>query len=163
MEIEIIFKHFINWSLSQEHLRYIYSKAIQVPLYWYLATHTILYNLWYVRRFCSSCYNESTYSFDSVVVSGILFRGVIKKLKLKNFNKKRTWIYWVIDKKKKKSITISFYKFSNFELLHDSSLWVFIVNVGSYDHFILLSLSNIFIFMQLLLFICYYFYKNILN
>ena len=33
----------------------------------------------------------------------------------------------------------------------------------NYDHFILLSLSNIFIFMQLLLFICLCFYKNILN
>ena len=33
----------------------------------------------------------------------------------------------------------------------------------SYDHFILLSLSNIFIFMQLLLFICLCFYNNILN
>ena len=33
----------------------------------------------------------------------------------------------------------------------------------SYDHFILLSLPNIFIFMQLLLSICYFFYKNILN
>ena len=33
----------------------------------------------------------------------------------------------------------------------------------SYNHFILLSLSNIFIFMQLLLFICLCFYNNILN
>ena len=33
----------------------------------------------------------------------------------------------------------------------------------SYDLFILLSLSNIFIFMQLLLFICLCFYNNILN
>ena len=36
----------------------------------------------------------------------------------------------------------------NFKLLHESSLLVFIANVGSsYDHFILLSLSNIFIFI----------------
>ena len=47
--------------------------------------------------------------------------GGITKLKLKNFNEKRTWIYQVINQKKKK-FTISFYKFSNFKLLHDSSL-----------------------------------------
>ena len=35
---------------------------------------------------------------------GILFRGVIKEIKLKNFNKKRTWIYQVIDKKKKNEV-----------------------------------------------------------
>ena len=83
----------------------------------------------------------------SVAALRILFMGVIKKLKLKIVNKKRTWIYQVIDKKKKK---LHFPYFSNFELLHDSSLWVFIANVDSYDHFILLNLSNIFIFMQLL-------------
>ena len=38
-----------------------------------------------------------------------------------------------------------------------------VVNVDKYDHFILLSLYNIFIFMQLLSSICHYFYKNILN
>ena len=64
---------------------------------------------------------------------------------------------------KKKSFTIFFYKFLNFELLHDSSLWVFIANVASYDHFILLSLFNIFIFIQLLLSMLHCFYKNILN
>ena len=42
-------------------------------------------------------------------------------------------------------------------------LLLFIVNIGKYDHFILLSLYNIFIFMQLSLSICYCFYKNILN
>ena len=39
---------------------------------------------------------------------GILFRGVIKEIKLKNFNKKRTWIYQVIDKKKKKMKSYNF-------------------------------------------------------
>ena len=51
----------------------------------------------------------------------------------------------------------------------------FIAIIGSYDlfffffffetddHFILLGLSNIFIFMKLLLSICLCFYKNILN
>ena len=68
----------------------------------------------------------------------------------------------LLTKKKNWSFKISFYKFSNFELLYDSSLWVFITIVGNYDYFILLSLSNIFIFMQLLLSICLYFYKNIL-
>ena len=32
---------------------------------------------------------------------GIFFRGVVKNLNENFFNKKRTWIYWVIDKKKK--------------------------------------------------------------
>ena len=68
----------------------------------------------------------------SVAVPGILFRGVIKKFKLKKkIDKKRTWIYRVIDKKK----NMNFYNFLlqvfNFELLHDSSLWVFITNMGS--------------------------------
>ena len=38
-----------------------------------------------------------------------------------------------------------------------------IVNVGGCDHFILLSLSKIYIFMHSLLSICYCFYKAILN
>ena len=71
--------------------------------------------------------------------------GSFKNLNEKNNNKKRTWIYWVIEKKNW-SFTILFYKFSNFELLYDSSLWVFIIIVSRYDHFILLSLSYIFIF-----------------
>ena len=44
---------------------------------------------------------------------------------------------------------------------HDNSLSI--VNVGRYDYFILLSSYNLFIFMQLSLSICHYFYKNILN
>ena len=73
-----------------------------------------------------------------VAAPGILFRG-----SLKNFNKK-TRIYRIIDQKKKIikfntwSFTIFFYKFSNFKLLYDSSLWVSIVNVGSYEAMIIL-------------------------
>ena len=59
---------------------------------------------------------------EAVAVPGILFRGSLKK-----FNKKRTWKYWVTDKNNNNnnntwSFTISFYKYSNFELLYDSLL-----------------------------------------
>ena len=71
----------------------------------------------------------------TVAAIEILFRGIIKKFKLKKIKKKLEYIE--LDKKKKTwFFTISFYKFSNFELLHDSSLWVFIANMGSYDYFI---------------------------
>ena len=85
-----------------------------------------------------------------MVALGIFFWGERKSLKNLNenfYNKKRIWIYRVLDKKKKKKVLQFPSKFSNFELLHDSSLWVFIAIVDSYDHFILLSLSSIFIFM----------------
>ena len=42
-----------------------------------------------------------------------------------NNNNNNTW-----------SFTIFLYKFSNFELLYDSSLWVFIANVGNYESMI---------------------------
>ena len=38
-----------------------------------------------------------------------------------------------------------------------------ILNLNKSDYFILLRWYNIFILLQLLLFICYYFYKDILN
>ena len=57
-----------------------------------------------------------------------------KSLRNLNNNKKKTWTYRVIDHKKKKKktwiFTISYYKFSNFELLHNNSLWVFIYNMN---------------------------------
>ena len=43
----------------------------------------------------------STYTILLVAAQEILFRGAIKKFKL---NKKRTWIYQVIDHKKKKKL-----------------------------------------------------------
>ena len=82
---------------------------------------------------------------------------------MKIFIIKREFEYIEFSTKKKKKVLQFPSKFSNFELLHDSSLWVFIAIVDSYDHFILLSLSSFFIFMQLLLSICLCFYKNILN
>ena len=82
---------------------------------------------------------------------GILFRESLNNLNEKILIKRKFEYIELL--KKKKGFTISFYKFSNFELLHGSSLWVFIVIVGSYGHFILLSLSNIFIFI---LCCCYY-------
>ena len=67
---------------------------------------------------------------------------------MKIFIIKREFEYIEFSTKKKKKKVLQFpSKFSNFELLHDSSLWVFIAIVDSYDHFILLSLSSIFIFM----------------
>ena len=60
----------------------------------------------------------------------ILFRSNEQNLNEKNLNKKKIWKYWVIHKKNKRNFTISFYKFSNFELLRD---WVFIAIVSSYD------------------------------
>ena len=47
------------------------------------------------------------------------------------------------------------------ELLHDSSLSIFIIyyQCARCDHFILLSLYNIYLFLCS----CHYFYKNILN
>ena len=85
--------------------------------------------------------------------SGILLGRSLKKLKWKKNLVKRKLEYIELSIIIKKKITISFYKFSNFELLHDSSLWVFIVIEGSYDYFTLLSLTNIFIFI---LCSCYY-------
>ena len=66
---------------------------------------------------------------------------------MKIFIIKREFEYIEFSTKKKKKFLKFPSKFSNFELLHDSSLWVFIAIVDSYDHFILLSLSSIFIFM----------------
>ena len=76
-------------------------------------------------------------------------------------------------KKKTHTHTHKYMKFYNF------LLWVFIfwdqymivhyqlslsiVNVARCDYFILLNFVKIYIFMQLLLSICHYFYKNILN
>ena len=60
---------------------------------------------------------------------------------LKNFNKKNLNISNYQQQKKKFntwSFTILLYKFSNFKLLYDSSLWVSIVNVGSYEAMIML-------------------------
>ena len=96
-------------------------------------------------------FQSNSVYFDSYYLIWLRFwefclRESLRNLNLKNFNKKRTWTYWVITQKKKKSFTIFFYKFLNFELLHDSLLWVFIANVCSYNHFIILSISNIFIF-----------------
>ena len=89
--------------------------------------------------------------------------GLLRNLNLKNLNKKRTRKYQVIDQKKKKKHEILQFPsyFSNFELLHNISLCLFIAYVGSIEHFILLSLSNVFILMQLSLSICYCFYKKI--
>ena len=51
------------------------------------------------------------------------------------------------------------------KLLHNGSLLVVIIycQCGRCDYFILLYLYNIFIFMQLSLNICHFFYKNILD
>ena len=73
-----------------------------------------------------------------VAAPGILFRGSLKIL-----IKKLEYIELSTKKKKKIkfntwSFTIFFYKFSNFKLLYDSSLWVSIVNVGSYEAMIIL-------------------------
>ena len=50
--------------------------------------------------------------------------------------------------------------FRNYSL-EDRELHIF--NVNKSDYFILLCWYNIFILLPLLLFICHYFYKNILN
>ena len=93
----------------------------------------------------------------------------------KKINKKRAWINQVIDdddnnnnnnqkKKKKMKFNNFFLQVFKFEFLYDSSLWVFITIVSSYDYFILLSLSNIFVFIQLLsIYLCFYQKKNKLN
>ena len=52
---------------------------------------------------------------------------------MKIFLIKREFEYIELSTKKKKKFTISFYKFFNFELLHDSSLYLFITIVGSYE------------------------------
>ena len=94
----------------------------------------------------------------------IFSMGVIKKLKLnKNLIKKITWIYWVIEKKKNTQIheILQFYS-TSFHILkssHDSFLYDFIIYFQfKYDRFILLSLYNIFVFMQLWLYICQIFF-----
>ena len=104
-----------------------------------------------------------------VVVLGIFSRGVIKKLKFnKNFNlKKKTWIYWVIENKNTQIHKILQFPSTSFHVLklsHYSLLLVFIIYCQyKYDHFILLNLYNIFVFMQLWLYICHFFFINILN
>ena len=40
---------------------------------------------------------------------------------------------------------------------------LFIVHMSRFDHFILFSLYNFYILIQLSLFFCHYFYKNILT
>ena len=106
----------------------------------------------------------------TVAAPEILFRRVIKKLKLKKkFNKKRIWIYQVIDKKLIIKHEVLQFLFTSFQILnyyviiHYECLLLMWVALRAYDHFILLSLPNIFIFMQLLLSICLCFYKNILK
>ena len=54
----------------------------------------------------------------SVAALRILFMGVIKKLKLKIVNKKRTWIYQVIDKKKKNYIFLIFQILNCYMIVH---------------------------------------------
>lgn len=106
-----------------------------------------------------------------VVALGIFSRGVIQKLKFnKNFNskkKKKTWIYWVIKNKNTQIREILQFPSTSFHVLklsHYSLLLVFIIYCQyKYDHFILLSLYIIFVFMQRWLYICHFFYKNILN
>ena len=83
---------------------------------------------------------------------------------------KKNLVYIELSKKKKKHKqiykilqfpSISFHILKSF---HDSLLYVFIIYCEcNYDNFILLSLYNIFVFMQLWLYICHFFYKNILN
>ena len=49
------------------------------------------------------------------VALGIFFRGVVKNLNENFFNKKRTWIYWVIDKKTKE---VSQFPSTSFQILN---------------------------------------------
>ena len=101
----------------------------------------------------------------------IFSMGVIKKLKLnKNLIKKNNLNILSYRKKKNTQIyeILQFYS-TSFHILkssYDSFLYDFIIYCQfKYDRFILLSLYNIFVFMQLWLYICqkFFFYKNILN
>ena len=112
-----------------------------------------------LRRSC--CVHDHAWTIQPLAALGILFRGFIK-----NFNKKGTWIYQFIDKIIIIIIIIhEVLQFSStsIQILNYEYLLPMWIGVWAYNHFILLSLSNIFIFMQFLLSICYCFYKNILK
>ena len=123
-------------------------------------------SLFFVPKLCKPFYFSSHTFNDKWQLQKFCLEGLLKNLNEKKINKKiedldklSYWYNFFFFL----SFTISFYKSSNFKLSYDSLLWVFIAIVGSYDHLILLSLSNVFIFMQLLLSICLCLYKNILN
>ena len=81
-------------------------------------------------------------SLQTLVLKHFVREGMLQEFclgePLKKFNKKIEYIELLTQKKKKWSFTTFFYKFSNFKLLYDSSLWVSIANVGSYEAIIIL-------------------------
>ena len=110
--------------------------------------------------------------FCLVVALGIFSKGVIKKHKLNKiliYKKKNIYIYIYTHThtQNTKIHEILQFPFTSFHTLKsplDSLLLVFIIYCQcKYDHFILLSLYIIFDFMKLWLYICHFFYKNILN